>query len=451
MRRAPRPPRAWRARPSVRRRLHTQIYLGFLGLTAVGLFVAGMAARAYSGLWGSGEVPPALREAALMLGESIPGPEASDAAVQAAVLRLSTRLSLRLAVRDAGGRLVASAGGELPPGQAGPGEARWMRTDRGPALEVALPDGRRLAGGPTWGDPVRRFHQHLGLLALVAVALAFGSYPLARRITRRIEALREGVEGLGAGDLSRRVPIEGRDEVADLARSFNRAAEHIQRAVEAQRRMLASASHEFRSPLARLRMAVELLGEEPGGGEPGERRRVMLEDAERDIADLDALVGDLLMASRLQARENREPPEPVDVGALLADEGARTGAEVMAERVIVDGHARMLRRLIGNLLENARRHGGGAGVEARVEALSGGGARLVVADRGPGVPEAERERIFEPFYRPPGHREGADGGVGLGLALVRDIAHHHRGGARCLPREGGGTTFEVELRGVERS
>ncbi len=107
----------------------------------------------------------------------------------------------------------------------------------------------------------------------------------------------------------------------------------------------------------------------------------------------------------------------------------------------------MLRRLARNLFENAKRHAAGAQVEATVDPLDGGGARIRVLDRGPGVPEEERERIFEPFYRPAGMRESTEGGVGLGLALVRRIARHHGGDARCLPREGGGTCFEVNLGG----
>jgi signal transduction histidine kinase len=109
----------------------------------------------------------------------------------------------------------------------------------------------------------------------------------------------------------------------------------------------------------------------------------------------------------------------------------------------VRGDARLLRRLVRNLLDNARRHGAGTAVLARIE-RAGEGARLTVADRGPGVEDGERERIFEPFYRPPGAPEtGAS--HGLGLALVRQIARAHGGEARCLPRDGGGTVFEVTL------
>jgi signal transduction histidine kinase len=112
----------------------------------------------------------------------------------------------------------------------------------------------------------------------------------------------------------------------------------------------------------------------------------------------------------------------------------------------------MLRRLLRNLFENARRYAASAPVEASVLPLVPTGVRLCIADRGPGVPEPERERIFAPFYRPTSMRERGEGGVGLGLALVRQIARHHGGDVRCVPRDGGGTCFEVTLRiALERS
>jgi len=294
-----------------------------------------------------------------------------------------------------------------------------------------LPDGRWLAARP----PHRRVAHGalLVFLTVLAVAVFIGAYPVARRLTRRLERLRTGVEGLGAGDLHARVPVEGRDEVAVLATSFNRAADRIEALVGAQRTLLASASHELRSPLARIRVALELMGAD----RPDLRERVA-----RDIAELDDLIAELLLASRLEAVDQLDRSEEVDLLGLVAEEAARAEAEVSGQPVAVRGDAKLLRRLVRNLLENAVRHGSPP-VEAFVEA-SGGRARLRVCDRGSGVPEAERERIFAPFYRlssrPPG-----DGGSGLGLALVRQIARRHGGEARCLPREGGGTCFEVDV------
>jgi signal transduction histidine kinase len=126
----------------------------------------------------------------------------------------------------------------------------------------------------------------------------------------------------------------------------------------------------------------------------------------------------------------------------VAEEAARGEAEVEGEPVTVRGDPRLLRRLVRNLLDNARRHGAGTRVEAFVDRRDGR-ARLRVCDRGPGVPSAERERIFDPFYRLPG--AAAAEGAGLGLALVRQIARRHGGEAGCQPRDGGGSCFEVEL------
>ena len=230
--------------------------------------------------------------------------------------------------------------------------------------------------------------------------------------------------------------MEGRDEVAQLAQSFNRAADRIERLVDAQRHVLAHASHELRSPLARLRVSLEMM---PATDEQKQR-------AARDLAELDGIIDEILEASRLEAAEGLNRVEPVDLLALVAEEAARTGAEVGGEAVTVEGDPRLLRRLVRNLLENARRHGGDGPVEAQVERGNDDRVRLRVLDRGPGIPETDRERVFDPFRRPQGRPESGEG-YGLGLSLVRQIARAHGGEARCLAREGGGTAFEVDLGG----
>jgi signal transduction histidine kinase len=166
-----------------------------------------------------------------------------------------------------------------------------------------------------------------------------------------------------------------------------------------------------------------------------------------DVRELDELIGELLVASRLESGAPLETVEDVDLLALAAEEAARTGAEAGGEPLRVRGDPRLLRRLVRNLLENARIHGEGRSVEVTVRADSGG-AELLVGDRGPGVPEAERDRIFEPFHRIAGRSGEAGSGSGLGLALVRQIARRHGGDARCLAREGGGSLFSVRLTGA---
>ena len=417
------------------RRLYLQIYLAFVGILVLfALLTAGTLIL----------LPESPHERRMMegierqLGEILPGPDRPVAELQAALEQLGRRFEADLAVRAPDGGLIAAFGEALPVPGPGRRESGWLRSRGvGPMLAIRLPEGRWLVARhrrDIWG-----VHglDALAMLAILFGAIAIGAYPVVRRITRRLERLQTGVEELAAGDLSARVEVKGNDEVAKLGRSFNRAAERIERLVEAQRTMFASASHELRSPLARMRVAVELLA---GDARPELRDRVS-----KDIAELDELIGELLLASQLAAPGEIQRAEEVDLLALVAEEAARSGAGASGEPVQIQGDPRMLRRLVRNLLENARRYGAGSPVEASVVPNGEGGARLSVADRGPGVPERERERIFEPFYRPAGAREGADGGAGLGLALVRRIARHHGGDARCLPREGGGTRFEVEL------
>ena len=283
----------------------------------------------------------------------------------------------------------------------------------------------------------------LSLLALVVVlflAIAVGAYPFVRRLTRRLETLKRGVEAFGQGALDRRVPVEGRDEVATLATSFNLAAERVEALVRSHKSLLANASHELRSPLARLKMATSLLSD----AAPDERDREHLRaEINTDIAELDGLVDEVLLASRLEAAPQPEQLESVDLLALAVEEGARVDASVDGSAANVHGEERLLRRALRNLLENARRYGGGE-IRVELEDKSAAGVEIRVSDNGPGVPEAYRERIFEPFFRLPGHAERA-GGVGLGLALVRQIIERHHGRIRCVkPPEGGGC-FVISL------
>lgn len=418
------------------KRLYLQLYLTVvLSLLAFAL-VAGYLWRVLVHV-----APPP--QAAELAGEiaqgALPPPGATREAQQAALERLSAGGRVQIALYAADGTRIAQVGPPL----LGSGE-RKHRAEfpwRGRKVwTLELPDGRWIAARL----PRRERSPPLvplGLvltLGLLALAVAVGAYPVVRRATRRLERLQASVEALGAGDLAARVTVEGRDEVATLASSFNRSAERIERLVSAHKTLLANASHELRSPLARIRMAVEML--------KTDAKPELRTELERDIAELDVLVDEILLASRLDAGPAPDAREDVDFLALAAEECARVDAALDGEPVTVRGEPRLLRRLIRNLLENARRYGAGSPIEVRVGRSAHGGAELRVCDRGPGVPEAERERIFEPFYRPAGARE-REGGVGLGLALVRQIARRHGGDATCLARDGGGSCFAVLLPG----
>ena len=318
--------------------------------------------------------------------------------------------------------------------------------ERGPQFLVRMQDGQtmhlHLPRAPRlWPGLPLGFFWTLGL---VAVAVALGTYPIVRRLTRRLEALQNGVQRWGDGDLSVRLPLEGNDEVGFLASRFNRAAQQIQALVgsrdallASQKSLLANASHELRSPLTRIRMGLEMLG---GTSSPQAKDEIA-----RNIAELDQLIEEILLASRLDAQEaDMGTVEAVDLVGLAAEECARTHAvlDVDSATLMVPGIAKLLRRAMRNLLENAQRYGAG---EVTMQLQHEGAFVAVrVSDHGPGVPQALQNRVFEPFYRLPGASE-REGGVGLGLALVKSIALRHGGSAGCTNRLEGGACFEIQL------
>ncbi|WP_431286125.1 sensor histidine kinase [Roseateles chitinivorans] len=173
----------------------------------------------------------------------------------------------------------------------------------------------------------------------------------------------------------------------------------------------------------------------------------MGQEINTNIVELDALVEEVLLASRLEGGAQSLRLEPVDLLAIAAESAALGDAELEIEegieRLPLNGDDRLLRRALRNLLENARRYGGPV-VELKVRRAGQDRVELQVCDRGPGVPEPMRERIFEAFFRLPGHAE-VSGGVGLGLSLVKQIATAHQGTVRCDAREGGGSCFVITL------
>lgn len=358
---------------------------------------------------------------------------------QTAIERFATAFDADIALYAPDGKLLAAAGKMVPPPPAHGERRDWDDDhddddDRGDKPYVIdLRDGRVLVAhvAAPWDG---RGRGALGYLALIAAVIALAAYPVVRQLTRRLESLRAGVEQFGQGSLATRVPVRGRDEVAAVAKSFNKAADRIERLVSAHRALLANASHELRSPVTRLRMAIDLY-EKP---QDGEARAEILQN----LGEIDQLVDEILLASRLDHVQRLENPERVDLMALTVEECARHGIEAAGQPAEIIGDARLLTRLVRNLILNAMRHGRPP-IEVEVQAV-GRKVRLVVRDHGDGLPKGEEDRVFEPFYRPSGRSEAA-GGWGLGLALVRQIAEHHGGTARHETRAGGGACFVAEF------
>ncbi len=377
-----------------------------------------------------------------------------------------------LQIRDAAGQVLAETQVQAPrPGQrmqvpietvnGQKLEIVWLRADgvvatvpqragphKGPYRSGPAPraEGSKDARRPmTWNRiwPPRGVWGTAFWLTILALAIGVGAYPVAQRMSTRLQRLQRSVESWGQGHLDVRVEVTGEDEVACLAQRFNEAASRIEALLQSQKNLLANTSHELRTPLARLRMALGLVAE--GGINPSTRAEM-----ERNIDELDELVEEILLRSRLEAQsqEVQGAWQSVDLIGLAAQEAAREGVamSVSLSPCEVPGHEKLLQRLIRNLLQNAKRYGGAAdGLALEIgPAAQAGQCWLDVLDRGPGVPEALREKVFQPFYRLPQVAEH-EGGVGLGLALVRSIAEHHGGQVQCLPREGGGTCFRVSL------
>ncbi len=287
----------------------------------------------------------------------------------------------------------------------------------------------------------------IGLLGLSLIGLIV--YLLVRQLERRLRGLESVATRIAAGGLSARATAGGADSVGRLATAFNNMAMQLQQLLTIQREMVRAVSHELRTPVARLRFGLEMLGD----AQTATARRKYQEGMDNDIQELDRLVDEMLTYARL---EQGAPPlqfQWVDLDALLDQvltEQALLRPEVHLQRgtppgavpVMVEGELRYLHRALQNLVTNAMRH-----AETRVRVsyhLTATHCQLDVEDDGPGVPEAEWERLFTPFLRLDDSRTRASGGHGLGLSIVRRIIHWHAGRALIATSDSlGGARFSL--------
>ena len=300
-----------------------------------------------------------------------------------------------------------------------------------PPLPPGLPNPPE--GAPRTGPPAL----HAGLLLDVGVRLGvllLAAWVAARWLARPIDRLAAAARELGRDIARPPLPEDGTRECREASRVFNQMQARIRRQLQDRDRFVAAVSHDLRTPLTRLRLRAEAL---PDGAE---RARFA-----RDIAEMDAMIGATL--DHLRGVAAGEPLAPLDVQALvqsLADDEADCGhaVQVAGHAGPLPAQAGALRRCIANLIGNAVRYGGAAEVTL---ADDGACVRIAVRDHGPGLPEAELERVFEPFYRAEASRNRQSGGVGLGLSIARDIAERHGGSLQLHNAEGGGLRATLVL------
>lgn len=323
------------------------------------------------------------------------------------------------------------------------------RTEGNPSPPpLAFPHSKR---PPPPQHPDNRFHPAIPLLTALVASLVFAIL-LAWYFSKPIRNLRTAFDALADGDMSvRAAPTMGsrRDELADLGRDFDQMAERLQNLITAQQRLLHDVSHEMRSPLARLQVAIGLLRQQP------EKKETSIARIERESDRMDKLVGELLTLSRLEVGVEPRKPELVAIQQLITDviedanfEAKALGCHVQAGRhdqVSIQAEPELLHRALENIVRNAIRHspvGGCVTVETLVDTQQKT-LTLAVQDQGEGVPESELRAIFEPFHRG-ANNSGADG-HGLGLAIAQRVARNHGGSIYAINSKEGGLRVEIRL------
>ncbi|HEX7156349.1 MAG TPA: ATP-binding protein [Burkholderiaceae bacterium] len=362
-------------------------------------------------------------------GDDLPSEAISFLAKLRKELARPLEVQLLVLVPDWPPALPGAAAPLAAPGAGGLDDSRRRRL-RLVAVQARLDDGSVLtlrhalpplqAGPPT--------HVLVGVALLVAIAGALTAWTV-RRLTRPLGTLARAARGLASNLDQPPLPESGPAEVAAAAVSFNRMQQDLKRNLETRSQALAAVSHDLRLPITRIRLRIERLSDE-----------ATREAIESDLVEMDRMIGDTL--EFLRAGHSGEQPARIDVNALV--ESVAEDMRALGCRIRTHGEARAplvargqaVRRCLGNLVDNARRYGGGAvdlTVRDEVEQVE-----FVVEDRGPGIPESERERVFEPYVRLEASRARHTGGTGLGLAIARAIARGHGGDVALESREGGG-------------
>ena len=329
--------------------------------------------------------------------------------------------------------LKARSGDKLPIGTNTVGEERWYWVEmqvNGQYLRVGFPRSR--IGSRT---PAALLLVLLGSTALVLITAMI----LTRRITRPLRLLSEAAESVGRGQEPEPLPETGAAELAALIRRFNHMSHQVRELIANRTTLLAGISHDLRTPLARMRLALEML--------PPEKDPDLLEGIKQDLERMNQLIADALELSRDLEAGRREPCDLSEILGEMAVETNRMENPIewtSPPSCVLELNLTALRRIVGNLLENALRYGAGNPVTLTLDCAEEA-AVIGVLDRGPGIPAEHRDAVFRPFHRLEQSRSTDTGGSGLGMAIARQLADANGWTIRILDREGGGTRTEVRL------
>ncbi len=376
---------------------------------------------------------------------------AADPQMRASVLTMPAAV----AVYAHGGERVAAsaayAGGGLSAKELARLRAKeWIDATPGGLLAAPCPgDPARYVvfGRPPAPVPIGRL---AWMTAILVISIALGSIPLARSIVRPLRRLTLAARALGAGALDTRAEVLRRDELGELASSFNAMAGQLQDRLRMERELLANVSHELRTPLARARVVLETALDEPA------RAAALLGEIARDLGELERLTDDVLGALRLDFVGGQSAGglalqlQPTELARVVRDAMARfaetypdreLSLEVAVEvgEVMILADPPMLGRLIANLLDNARKYSS-LEIAVRIAPASEGEVQVQVEDRGIGIDADELDRVFDPFFRSSRGRASGASGTGLGLTLCRRIVQAHRGQLTLRSEPGRGTT-----------
>jgi signal transduction histidine kinase len=407
----------------IRSRLHLQIYATIILSLILVVVLTGLS------LWVSDhdDFNPQVRTVfARVVMEALPETDAPAEEQNAALVKLLEGLDVDASIFTPNGDLITFHGYQFTLDKDQREKKGWRRYRSDHGWVAELPDGRTLIAGIQSEDSgLSSFFGFLMVLSSITLGIGLASYPLVRRLTRRLENLQAGVEKVGSGDLKTRVAIEGKDEIATLAASFNHATEQIETLITSHKTLLANASHELRTPLARIQLGLEMYHENHDA-----KRLTALRS---DIGELDTLIEEILLMSRLDDASVDLVMAQVDLMVLVQTESQHFSDVTISGSIgQVDGNVRLLQRMVRNLIGNAFKHG--APPVAVTFSQTNETISMTVTDNGNGVPVGDRDKVFERFYRG-SDRQNVEG-YGLGLPLVKQITEAHKGSINVLDATG---------------